>query len=440
MLLPGTILLSCATLATAQRHGGGAPATGEGGLSAYSRPDGVSEKDSLQDFHHALAVQATSQQIAEFQQVIQSTDAAKANLRLLAAAAANTGREAVAVFEQSLEDARARNRKFQDGFSEPQKSGLKEITKRLEKIDSDLEQEAKRLDQTMQAGTPVSDASAYTASFDKTLTDFSSEQLALGREMSIVRASGQDLVFNLPKIRNHVDIGARSISVDFSGVLSQTASQGDQRAFTLQSILDLSELQQTITEIINSQLDRNACGARLVAKQAILVAATPASSVVLQLHYERWSCSRTFGQTELAESEGTVEITLTPSIDKSGTIALTPAFKRIAAAGMMADDLRSGDLGDTLRDKVSSSVLRALQGGADFKTTLPGALQNDVILSSARFEDPSGSGLKAFLEGHVRLSNDQVNLLASQLNQTLSAQGIPAPAPAPATTPAQPTK
>jgi hypothetical protein len=61
----GSLLLACPLLATAQRHGGGG-STG-GGLSGISRPDGVSEKDSLKDFHDAMAVQATSQQVAAFQ-------------------------------------------------------------------------------------------------------------------------------------------------------------------------------------------------------------------------------------------------------------------------------------------------------------------------------------------------------------------------------------
>jgi hypothetical protein len=247
--------------------------------------------------------------------------------------------------------------------------------------------------------------------------------------MGIVLASGQDLAFSLPKVRNRVNIGSRTISLDISGALSQVASQGNQRTFQFESTVDLSELQQTITEVLNSQLAGNPCGVRLAVQRATIMAATPASSVVLRLHYERWSCTRSFGQNELAESNGAVEIKLTPAVENSATIGLTSEFKRIDAAGMMADDLRTGDVGDMLRDKVASSVLAALRSGADLNTTVPAALQNRVTLQTVRFQEPGGSGLQAHLQGQVQLSNEQVNSLANQLNQTMSAQ-LPTPSPA----------
>jgi exonuclease VII small subunit len=428
-------LLALSLSAIAQRHGGassGSPSMGN--LSSYSRPDGVNEGDSLKDFHRAVAEQATSQQIAEFQEMIKATSAAQDKLHALTATNTKPSPDAASSLDQVFADARTRNKKFQDGFSEPQKSGLREITKRLEKDDADLDQELKRFDQGLLPEAQQADLSARAAALDKALADFSNEQLALGREMSITLATGQDLSFNLPKVRNHVNVGHGAIAIDVSGELSQTAAQADRRTFQLQSTLDLSELQRNITEIANDQLASNGCGVRLAVRRATIMADTPASSLVLQLHYERWSCTQSFGQTELAEADGSVEIKLTPAVDKSGSLSLASEFKRIDANGMMANDLRSGDLGDTVRDKVSSSVLLALQSGADFGSTLPGVLKNEVTLQAARFQDPGSSGLKAVLEGQVTLSNEQANLLASQLNQTLSAQGTPA---AQGTTPAQ---
>jgi exonuclease VII small subunit len=410
----------------AQRHGGGGGSPSMGGLSSYSRPDGVDEGDSLKDFHRAVALQATGQQIAEFQEMIKATTAAQDKLRAFSAA---DGRSvAVSSLDPVFADARTRNRKFQDGFSDAQKSGLREIMKRLEKADADLDQELKRFDQGLQAEAPTADLSSRASGLDKALADFSSEQLALGREMSITLATGQDQVFNLPKIRNDVKVGHNVVTIDVSGELSQTATEAGRRTFALQSILDLTDLQRSITQIMNAQLASNGCGVRLAVRRATLEAATPASSLVLQLHYERWSCIQSFGQGELAEADGSVEIKLTPAVDKSGALRLTSEFKRVDATGMMGDDLRSGDLGDLVRDKVSSSVLLTLQSGADFGSTLPGVLKNGVTLASARFQDPGSSGLKAILEGQVTLSNEQANLLASELNQLLSAQGNPGPA------------
>jgi hypothetical protein len=439
-------MLCCALLAlpigaSAQRHGGGTGGSPSmGGLSSYSRPEGVDEGDSLKDFHRTVALQATSQQIAEFQEMIKATGAAQDKLHALAAVSGNPGSDAVSSLDQIFSNARTRNQKFQDGFSEAQKSGLRETTKRLEKADADLDQELKHFDLSLQTEAQQPDLSARATGLDKALTDFLNEQLALGREMSITVATGQDLAFTLPKVRNHIRIGRDDIAIDVSGELSQTAAQADQRTFQLQSTVDLSELQRSITEIMNAQLATSGCGVRLAVRRATLVAATPASSLVLQLHYERWSCTQSFGRTELAEADGSVEIKLVPAVDKSGALSLTSEFKRIDASGMMADDLRSGDLGDTVRDKVSSSVLLAIQSGADFGSTLPGVLKNGVALQVARFQDPGSSGLKAVLEGQVTLSKEQVNLLASQLNQTLSAKGTPAQVAPPAQGSVSPAK
>jgi hypothetical protein len=408
---------------SAQRHGGGGGSPSMGGLSSYSRPDGVSEGDTLKDFHRAVAVQATSQQIAEFQEMIKATSAAQDKLHALMAVSGKPGAESVSSLDQVFLEVRTRNQKFQDGFSEPQKSGLRDTIKRLEKADADLDQETKRFDQEMQSEAPPVEASARAAGLDKATADFSNEQLALGREMGITLSTGQDVSFHLPKIRNHVRLAGNEIAIDVSGELSQIAREADRRTFQLQSIIDLSEMQRSMTEIMNAQLASNGCGVRLAVRRATLMAATPASSLVLQLHYERWSCTQSFGQTELAEADGSVEIKLTPAVDKSGALSLTSEFKRIDASGMMADDLRSGSLGDIVRDKVSASVLASLQSGADFGSTLPAALKHGVTLQNAKFQDPGSSGLKAVLEGQVILSDEQANMLASQLNQALSAQG-----------------
>ena len=437
--LPAALLLLTTPLASAQHHGGHGITAGSGGLT---RPDGVDEKDTLKDFHHAVAVQATSQQIAEFQEIVKLTAASQDKLHPFVKSADKSVREVTTPFDQALNDARTRTRRFQDGFSETQKSGLKELTKRLEKADTDLEQEAKRFDQTVQSESAAAEVSTHAASLDKALADFSNAQLALGREMGITLATVQDVAFTIPKVTTHVNVGRQSIAVDVSAELSQTSVEGNQRTFQIETSVDLSELQQNLTEILNAEFHSTGCGARLTVNRASLMAANPASSLQLRVHYERWSCMRIAGQTsmtELAESDGTVEIKLTPTLGDGNALRLASEFKRIDSTGAMADDLRNGDLGDTVRDKISAAILQAVMAGADFKSTLPGALQTGVTLQNARFQDRSGSGLRAVLQGQIRLSNEQVSLLATQLNQTLSAQGSPAPA-TPSAAPAPQTK
>jgi len=150
---------------------------------------------------------------------------------------------------------------------------------------------------------------------------------------------------------------------------------------------------------------------------------------VVQLHFERWTCTRTYGQqtsNELAEGDGTVEIKLTAALEKPNTLKVAAAFGRIDAAGMMGEALRSGDLGEDLRDKAAKSVLAAARAGSDFKTALPPAIQNSAIIQSARFQDVGVGGLSVVLDGQIEISNEQATQLASQLNQALSAQGVPA--------------
>lgn len=419
------ILLACPVSAKAQHHGG--HEMGGGGIpGASGRPDGVDEKDTLKDFHQALAVQATRQQIAEFQDVVNATNAAKDKLN--AFAEGKSGREGITSLDQSLENARSATKKFEEGFSPAQKSGLKDTAKRLEKADSDLAQEAQHLDQSVHGESANTEIAAHAAATSKALADFANVQLALGREMGITLASGQDLSFNFPQVRNNAVIADRTISVGTSGVLSQTTTGGDLRSFNLEMTLDLSDLQQSISEVMNGQLsEAKSCGERLSVRQAAMGAAAPSSSLTLKLHFERWSCSRAFGSiaTELGEGEGTVEFRLTPSVETTNALKITATIKRIDAAGMMGEELRSGDLGTDLSDKVAKAILTAVQTGADFKTTVPGAVQNTATLQTARFQDSGAGGLKFVIDGQMQLSNEKVELLARQLNQSLSAQGIP---------------
>lgn len=402
-------------------------------MSGISRPTGVDEKDSLKDFHLALAMQATSQQISEFQALVKYTQAAQAELQALLqqvrkqnGVAESPRRDGL---DQALEKARSGSKKFQEGFSAAQKAGLKDIVKRLAKTDSGLEQEGKRLDQSLDLKAPAPEVAAHAESLDKALTDFSDQQLALGREISITLASGQDLAFTLPQVKSPVNIENRTMAITVSGRLSQIASQGGQRTFKLELTSDLSELQQNITDLLRAQLDTSeSCGQRVTIQQARLTPATPAGRLVVRLHFERWMCTRSFGQqisNELAEGDGTVEIKLTAAVEKANTLKIVTALGRVDASGMLGESLRSGSLGEDLREKVAQSVLSAARAGSDFKITLPPALQNSARIQSAKFQDLGVGGLSVVLDGQIEISNEQADQLASQLNQALSARGTP---------------
>ncbi len=430
-LILGTLLLAFPLAAAAQRHGGGG--MGNGSLSGNSRPSGVKEEDSLRDFHEAMAVQATSQQTAEFQTLVKATDVAKAELQKFLEKLPNENPEseldARKSLDQTLEDARNGNKKFEQGFSSAQKSGLKEIAKRLAKADSDLEQEEKKLDASIDAKAAATEITTHAESLKKSLADFSNQQLALGREMSITLATGQDLAFTLPTASHPVNIANQTIGVPVSGSLSQTAAQGGQRTFKLELMADLSDVQQNITDLLRAQLNTlESCGERIAIQQATLMPSTPAGLLIVKLHFERWTCGRVLGQsssTELAEEDGSAEIKLTAAIEKPNALKITATFGRIDATGMMGEELRSGSLGENLRNAVAQSIQTAAQTGSDFKITLPPAVQNSATVQAARFQDTGVGGLSVVVDGQVEISNDQADALASQLNQALSAQGTP---------------
>jgi hypothetical protein len=420
--------LLCPGVAIAQHHGGHG-GMGGGMPGGMSRPDGVDEKDTLKDFHQALAVQATSQQVAEFQTVVKSTETAQAALQAFQQNSSREGSPSDSAARESLDPAleNARNgiRKFQEGFSTAQKSGLKETTKRLAKSDSDLEQEQKKFDEIGGTKTAGPEVSSRAKSLAKALASFYEQELALGREMSITLANGQDLAFTLPQVHNSIRVEQQTIGVDVSGALEQVSTQAGQRTFKLGLLANLSDLQQNITALLRSQLDSSdTCGQRVTIREATLAPTPPSSLMVVTLHFERWTCMRSYGQqttSELAESDGTVELNLTPAIEKN-VLKIGTAFARIDASGMLADALRSGSLGEDLRDKAARIVLSAALAGTDFETALPPAIRNSTVIQSVRFQDASVGGLGLALSGHVEISDQQADQLASQLNQALSAK------------------
>ena len=107
-------------------------------------------------------------------------------------------------------------------------------------------------------------------------------------------------------------------------------------------------------------------------------------------------------------------------------LALVAAFGRIDASGMLSEVLHSGALGEDLQDRAAQSVLSAGRAGMDFETALPPAVRNSATIQSASFRDLGVGGLSVVLDGQVEISNEQAEQLASQLNQTLSAQQAPA--------------
>lgn len=447
--LPGVVALMVvvAVLAIpptiqAQRGGGGGGRglIGTGTGTGPGRPDGVSDKDDLKNFHRAMAIQATAEQRAAFAKVAQYVQAASDRLQafrefLQKASGPSPLPERAATLDQAIGQARAGNQNFLASFSSQQKSGLEDATKKLAKADSELDKELKELDQIVQAPKPdAGQASNAAAGVEKTLTNFQNEQLALGREMSILFDPSQGVTFSLPPVTNSIMVDGQSISIPASGAVSRTATpasgESGSNIFRLKLVADLSDLQQNIAGILRSRINRSPrCGERIEILDATLTPLAPASLLVANLHFERWVCAggAQGNAMEVAGGVATLEVKLTPTLEPATGLQVGSEMTRVEAEGLLRDSLRSGDLGVTLREQMAASLLAALQKVADLKATLPPAARESAALQKAEFQDDGADQMSLVLDGQLQLTDAQTQQFAAQLKQRLSAQGTITP-------------
>jgi hypothetical protein len=423
-------LLAYPCLMFAQHGGGGGriggAAAGGGGLSGGNRATGIDTKDDLRDFHQIMAVQASREQRIAYATMVKSTEAASAELQRFAEQLGKGKNPAeVATRDKSLEDAvevaRTLNKRFLEGFSEAQKSGLKEVTKRLGKEDSEVAQVAKALDQEVEANAAGTQMASSAQSLQRALENFQREQGHLGEEMSIVADNTQDSAFNLPAIKNIVTFAGQTVAVTTFGTVSKGVSDGDENTFPVKLTADLSDLQQTISDVLRTQLDKtDRCGEQIALQTATLTPQGPAGVVMAQLHYERWTCTRLFGKenmNEIVEGNGTIEVKLTPAVAQDGTLRLLAQIGHINAEGLVGELLRSGIVGETLRDKISDSVLSALRQGGDFKMALPAGARSYATLKQVQFQGTGSGRLTAVLDGELRVSNENLIVVTNALRE-----------------------
>jgi hypothetical protein len=440
-------LLASPLVMRAQHGGGGGhvggSAAGGSGLSGGNHATGVDAKDDLRDFHEIMAVQATSEQKIAFAAIVKSAAVAEAQLQGLVEEMGKENNAAeIAKRDKNLADAvetaRTLNKKFLEGFSEPQKSGLKEMIKRLGKADSELGQQARTLDQAFEANSGTKPASAQMTSaangLGHAISIFQHEQTGLGEEMSIDSSgAGQDVAYKLPLVKNLVTLANQPLTIATSGMVSKGVSEGGQNTFAVELTADLTDLQHSFTDVLRGQLNKaDRCGERIDIATAALTPQQPASMVVAQLHYERWSCTTMFGRenmNEILEGNATVEVKLTPSVAEDGMLGLTARLGNVDADGLLGESLRSGSLGDMLRDKISSSVLAVMNQGGDFKVALPNGVRDYANLKRARFEEVGAGRLAAVMDGEIRVSNDKLADLTGELKRqdSVAAQSVSQP-------------
>jgi len=182
-LVCGIALLLNPHILLAQRRGGHGGGTGRA-------PAGGSGSDDLKDFKRAMALQASPDQVAQFRRLNESTQVARKNAQDLLNLADNSSKpdlfRSTSLLASALEEVQTDNQKFLQTFSAPQKSGLKDITKKLDKANSDVTKGSKALTRDLErsqiAGQQIS---GVAEKLDKALGDLQTRQLAIAKEMGI---------------------------------------------------------------------------------------------------------------------------------------------------------------------------------------------------------------------------------------------------------------
>ena len=80
--------------------------------------------------------------------------------------------------------------------------------------------------------------------------------------------------------------------------------------------------------------------------------------------------------------------------------------------------LRSGLLGDTVREKIKKSLVTVLQNGLNLNAALLSIGPDSAAIETAKFVRDSDSGTLAIaLDGHLHLSGEQVAALNGQKSE-----------------------
>ncbi len=423
----------CGILAQAGAGGGhaGGGLAGGGGLSGTGRPTGVDVKDDLKDYHALLAAQATKDQTIRYLAMLKSTDAASAELHSLLDADAQQSNAPdptarASAIAKAIETAREEDKNFLDTFSEPQKSALREVARRLLKADAELEQQSRIFSAAFEnAKQLVANVESLGSPLDAALASFRRGQMELGEEMNIETGDrGASESYDLVPARTTIKFGEQAITVTTSGVISQGKASADGSFFTVELDADLSEFQQNVVELLNSKLgSSDRCGNRIEILDATLGASDPVSLVDIRLHFERWICLPGGMMNEMAEGNGGIELKLSSSIADDGTPSVATEISRVDAEGLLGESL-SGSLGDSIREDVNAILSSVVRYSTDFKNILPPAALGHTTFTRARFETTGLGRLILVLDGEVHLSSDAGKVLMWELH------GQPAPVPA----------
>jgi hypothetical protein len=251
--------------------------------------------------------------------------------------------------------------------------------------------------------------------------------LCMAMAAAPVATPAQNVTFKVPPVKIPLKIKEQSVTITAFALVSLRSKDAETSIFKLELSADLGELQQNMTALLGSQLDKDdACGERITIEHAELTPVEPASVAVVQLHYERWACAKVLGKEKnkrLVGGNAVIEVKLTPAIEQDNTeLRLVPEVGKIDADGSLGELLRSGSLGDMLRDKIRTSILSAMQKGTDLSATLPPAIQGHATIQNAAFKDGGGGRLIVVIAGEGQITREQIQALSKQIKERMPAK------------------
>jgi hypothetical protein len=224
----------------------------------------------------------------------------------------------------------------------------------------------------------------------------------------------QDLTLKIPPVTVSFEAGGQAIPVTAWGTVS-SLSPG---AFRLALTADLAGLQDNITPLLHTELDRSdRCGERLSVDHAVLAPSDPAAVLTVNLRYERWGCAKVFGKEavkRLVAGNGVVVVKLTPSAGPEG-IGMAAEVQKIDADGSLGEVLRSGSMGASVKEKIANSIQSAIRKCMDLKSTMPARIAAATAFESARFASGPEGRLWISAGAGLRLSPDEFQALAHEM-------------------------
>jgi hypothetical protein len=109
-------------------------------------------------------------------------------------------------------------------------------------------------------------------------------------------------------------------------------------------------------------------------------------------------------------------------VGQNAALRLGAEIGRVDADSFLGELLRSGSLGAELSEQIATSLLSAMQKGADLKAALPPAARQLAAIQKVQFQNAGAGQLSLVLDGQLQLSDEQTKQFATELKQRLSAQ------------------